>query len=437
MRFGPSVSTFALLTTIVAPGCTGDSSNDDEVGETQTSEGTTDTTSGDATDDATSDASTDDATSDATDATTDTSDTTDTTTGEEQPASVPGCDDASFFEVPADPAERGPWAVGARQVTIDGLNTEIWYPAAWGSEAGQDAKTYDIRYALPESEQAKITDAKNPLQVCDCYDQLPIDDAHGPYPVVVFIHGTASWRSQSLTQMTHWASRGFVVISSDHPGLWLADTLGLACGTPGGQQNLSGDTDAVLAAIANPSGELEFLAGRLDTSRIAISGHSAGGSAAASQASKPNVRVSIPMASGNPVANGPALESALFLGGMSDGVVNYASTQNGYAQSMPTKRLVGLTNAGHLAFSDICEIENADGQNILEIATEAGVCGAQFAGFLFDCDPSFLDATIGGAIINYSSTAVLEQVLKCVAGPDLFADFEASYPDVGEYQEAL
>ena len=32
--------------------------------------------------------------------------------------------------------------------------------------------------------------------------ELPIDDQNGPYPVVVFIHGTASWRTQSLTQMT-------------------------------------------------------------------------------------------------------------------------------------------------------------------------------------------------------------------------------------------
>ena len=26
--------------------------------------------------------------------------------------------------------------------------------------------------------------------------------------------------------MTHWASRGFIVVSSDHPGIELADILG-------------------------------------------------------------------------------------------------------------------------------------------------------------------------------------------------------------------
>ncbi|MFO7567152.1 MAG: hypothetical protein R6X02_31190 [Enhygromyxa sp.] len=355
----------------------------------------------------------------------------------DEPDVVAGCDDASFYEVPADPAERGPWAVGAVTTVIDGVTTEIWYPAQWGSEAGAEPIVYDIRYALPPSEQGKISDEKNPPQECDCYRELPIDAQHGPYPVVVFVHGTASWRTQSLTQMTHWASRGFVVVSSDHLGLWLADSLALACGGGGNSQDLSGDTDKVLAALANPSGDLAFLAGVLDTDRVAISGHSAGGSAAASQTNKPGVRVSIPMASGQPVQTSAALESSLLLGGLADGVVAYSSTQNGYASSPTPKRLVGIENAGHLAFSDICEIENDDGQDILEVALEAGVCGAQLAGLLFDCDPNFIDPLIGKAIINYSTTAVLEQALKCVDGPDLFADLQTLYPAVAEYQEAL
>jgi hypothetical protein len=356
--------------------------------------------------------------------------------GDPPPEQVAGCDDASFYAVPADPAERGPWAVGARTIVINGVTTEIWYPAQWGSEAGLEPLTYDIRYALPESEQGKITDDKNPIQQCDCYAELPIDDQNGPYPVVVFIHGTASWRSQSLTQMTHWASRGFIVVSSDHEGLWLRDILAPLCGQMGGDQNLDMDTDVVLNALAFPAGELGFLAGHVDIDRVGISGHSAGGNAAANQSDKPGVRVSIPMASGQAVGATPMLASSLLLGGLADGVVNYSSTQNGYEGSPTPKRLVGIENAGHLAFSDICELTNADGQDILEVALEAGVCGAQFAGFLFDCDPSFIDAATSGRIVNYATTAVLEQVLKCVEGPDLFAEFP-SEPGVAEYLEEL
>jgi hypothetical protein len=356
--------------------------------------------------------------------------------GDPPPEQVAGCDDASFYEVPADPSERGPWAVGARTIVINGVTTEIWYPAQWGSEAGLDPLTYDIRYALPESEQPKITDDKSPVQLCDCYAELPIDDQNGPYPVVVFIHGTASWRTQSLTQMTHWASRGFIVVSSDHEGLWLRDILAPLCGQMGGSQDLSGDTDVVLNALTFPAGELEFLAGHIDIDRVGISGHSAGANAAANQADKPGIRVSIPMAGSQAVADAPMLESSLLLGGLADGIVSYQSTQDGFAGSPTPKRLVGIENAGHLAFSDICELTNADGQDILEVALEAGVCGAQFAGFLFDCDPNFIDAATSRHIVNYATTAVLEQVLKCVEGPDLFAEFP-SETGVAEYVEEL
>ena len=84
---------------------------------------------------------------------------------------------------------------------------------------------YDLREHLPKSEQGKISDSKNPWQACSCYRDLPIDEGHGPYPVLVFVHGTAGFRTQSLSQLTHLASRGFVVLAADHPGLMLADIL--------------------------------------------------------------------------------------------------------------------------------------------------------------------------------------------------------------------
>ena len=352
------------------------------------------------------------------------------------PPSAEGCDGATFYELPEDPSARGPWAVGVTTTVLEGVTTEIWYPAAWNSEAGVEATSYDIRYALPESEQGKISDEQNPIQDCDCYRDLPIDAEHGPYPVVVFVHGTASWRTQSLTQMTHWASRGFIVVSQDHAGLWLRDSLGIFCGLPMAPQDLGGDTDKALAALAAPSGELEFLAGHIDTSRVAISGHSAGGSAAATLTNRPGIRVSIPMASGQAVQDTSVLESSLLLGGLADGVVAYSGTQSGYASSPTPKRLVGIENAGHLAFSDICELTNDQGQDILEVALETGVCGAEFAGFLFDCNPDFIDAATAIELINYSSSAVLEEILMCREGPDLFADF-AQRTGVAEYQQEL
>ncbi|HEX9104448.1 MAG TPA: hypothetical protein VF997_19690, partial [Polyangia bacterium] len=98
---------------------------------------------------------------------------------------------------------------------LAGLTTEVWYPAKLGSDAGKSKIVYDIREHLPPADAAKIPDSDNPPQDCDCFRDLPIDDGHGPYPLVVFIHGTAAFRTQSLTFMTHWASRGFIVVSAD------------------------------------------------------------------------------------------------------------------------------------------------------------------------------------------------------------------------------
>lgn len=347
---------------------------------------------------------------------------------------VPGCDGGGFLPVPEDTSLRGPWPVGARTVTVGGLTAEVWYPAAVGSEAGAEKIRYDIRGGLPDSEQAKVSDADNPWQDCDCYRDLPLDEGHGPYPAVVFVHGTAGFRSQSLEFMEHWASRGFVVIAADHPGLWLKDLLGQLCGLPAVSQDLQGDIAALVAGLQAPAGDLAFLAGHVDGGRIGMAGHSAGGAAIQKQGGV--ARVLMPMALGG-VEAGAALESTLIFGALSDQVVAYSMQQQGYASSPAPKRLIGIENAGHLTFSSLCALKNANGQDFLEIAAANGVCGAQFAGALFDCDPAYLPAEDGWDIVRDASAAALESVLRCSDAAGNFAGLQAKYPAIAEYQEAL
>jgi predicted esterase len=340
-----------------------------------------------------------------------------------------GCDGAGLRELEPDPAARGPWDVGARTVEVGRLTVEVWYPAPPGAGDGQPALDYDLRYALPESQRPLIDDARAPRHPCDCSRDLPLDSDFGPYPVVIFLHGTAAWRSQSLTEVTHWASRGFVVLAADHPGLWLADTLAILCpDEPTGEYDVPGDVDAMLAALAEPSSELAFLQGAIDLERVALVGHSAGGSAAATLSSRPGVQVVIAMAAGTPTPEGPL--STLFLGGLQDGVVPYPAVVDGYEASAGPKRLVGLDRAGHLAFSDICELENDAGQDILTIAQEVGLCGASAAGLLFDCDPAFLEPATAHAIVGASTTAALEEALHCA--PPVFDGLAERYPDIAE-----
>jgi hypothetical protein len=344
------------------------------------------------------------------------------------PGDTMGCSGTKLYVVPEDTGVRGPWPVGAKTATVQGLATEVWYPAMLGSEAGKEKIQYDIRKWLPVSEQQKIPDVDNPWQPCDCYRDLPLDTNHGPYPVVIFIHGTAAWRAQSAQIVAHWASRGFVVVSSDHPGLFLADYLDFRLGA-----NLPADTDKLIADLKTAAGDLQFLAGHIDMTHLGMAGHSAGGGGISGYGGQ--AMVLIPLASGG-VTAGAALKSTLVMGGQVDRVSAYTQQQNGFNSSPAPKRLVGIANAGHLAFSDICAVGKDKG-GLFAIAQKYMVKNANLAGFLFDCADTQLPPEQGWPIVNRATTAAFESVLMC--STTAVKSFEAVKTDsnVGEYREML
>ena len=116
---------------------------------------------------------------------------------------IEGCGSAALLASPATLSSRGAFAVGARTVAVGALTAEVWAPASAASAEGAPPARYDIRTALPATEAANISDAGNPWQACDCVRDLPLDDAHGPYPVIVLVHGPAAFRPQSLALVTH------------------------------------------------------------------------------------------------------------------------------------------------------------------------------------------------------------------------------------------
>jgi dienelactone hydrolase len=326
--------------------------------------------------------------------------------------------------------------VGVRTITIGRLTVEVFYPAPRGQNAGKTPRTYDIRLALPASQRSKIPDNKNPIQTCDCFADLPLDEAHGPYPTLIFVHGTASFRTQSLSHLTHLASRGFVVLAADHPGLKLADTLALVCpGEMADKRDLIGDVDAVLAALKTSAGGLSFLSGHTDLTRLGLLGHSAGGGTVAELADRMGVKAVVSWAAGAPLKKTAEPASALFVGGVDDKVVRFSAVQSGYQASAAPKRLVGIARAGHLVMTELCSLKNPDGENILTVAVNAGVCGANLAGFLFDCSDNYLPDDRGRPIVRYATTAVLESVLHCTN--DDLSGLKARFPEVSTLEEQL
>ncbi|WP_119065687.1 alpha/beta hydrolase family protein [Aggregatilinea lenta] len=165
-------------------------------------------------------------------------------------------------------AQRGPYAVGTQDVIVPQpdrpLEATIWYPALNPDNADQQA---EYRYGVLALDGNALRDAAP-------------DADNGPYPLVVFSHGSGGFRLQSLYLMEHLASYGFVVISADHLGNTLADSL-----LGGNDVNDITDSYAyrpldVLAEIDFITGVDSPLVGVVDGQNVAVMGHSFGGNTA-------------------------------------------------------------------------------------------------------------------------------------------------------------
>jgi predicted dienelactone hydrolase len=373
------------------------------------------------------------------------------------PAEVDGCGSTKLYATPADLSLPGPWPVGVRtaMLMLDGVNmpVEIWYPAPLGSDENQTKVTYDPRSWLPKGQASLIPDSANKLAVCDCYRGLPVDTSHGPYPAVIFIHGTGSFRIASLSTMTAWASRGFVVVAADHPGLYLADFLasGACAGDGSGSTQSSGtlniaDVDDEVTALTTRAGDFAFLGSSVDMSRIGVSGHSQGASGAASAAGRagvPNVEVDMPLADlGGTVPKATSLESVLLVGGENDSVVPYSSDVSAYTSATAAiKRVVGIANGNHLDVTDLCSNTNSMGKTAIEVADQYNVCSSNGTPSIFltllnglaKCG-TVMPPAAGPAIVNYATTAALEETLHCVNRDAAFASLKTAYPQVSDFE---
>ena len=374
-----------------------------------------------------------------------------------------GCEDGvELLPLPQDPGQRGPWKVGVRTVTIGRLTVEVVYPAEPGSTEGVPEAFYDLRAWLPESERSKVPDEASPDVKPiggELYRDVPIDALHGPYPVVIHVHGTSSIRIASGSSMVHWASHGFIVMAADHPGLMLKDQLSLdfTCGFTAGTQDLLADVRAEIDAIANPSGELAFIGDRADASRVAINGHSQGGCVSATMSTLPGVRMVIPFSGAFPTLASETLEAVMYIGGTKDTVIGWGlpegnvltignwvcppgstTTREAYVASpgppAVKKRLLGVTGGGHLAPTDLCQ-ENDLGNGALEELVLRGVCGVNSAAIIglaaiFDCGPAGQELTHEQSLapINYATTAGLEETLLCQDRSGAFAKLKERHP---------
>jgi dienelactone hydrolase len=263
--------------------------------------------------------------------------------------------------------EPGPYPVGVTTLQLDtGPEVEVWYPAVEGT-IGTD--TYDLRLFTPQAIQDLLTgDAVSTYTINAGRDAQAAD---GPFPVVLFSHGSAGVRVQSSFLTYHLASWGMVVAAPDHPSRDLLNRLG------GGPAEPTNSVDDLLGTLAlmtaeNDQGPLE---GRLDLDNVAAVGHSAGGGTILQAANDPAVDGYVSMASGILGGNDAAPElpdkPSFFLAGAVDQIVPPARTRAAY-EAVPSPSLLWIIDGvGHNGFDDFCTFGN--GQGIIGVALASGL----------------------------------------------------------------
>lgn len=272
-------------------------------------------------------------------------------------------------------AERGPYEVGVTTVQLADRPMEVWYPVDPGEVGDQPRDEYFIRDYIGAAFSALIPEDVNPPYVTDAIRGLPASP-DGPFPLVIFSHGFASYRTQSTFLTTHLASWGFVVISPDYLERGLRSVLGEP--PSGNRSDVAVADEAIRTArqLSDTPGHL--LEGTVRPGLVLPIGHSAGGGTTLRLLSRPDVPAGVPLAAGLSITNLGSVSSLLppgkhvtWIAAPRDAIINIADVRRGFDFTAGERRLIELNDAGHVnAFSDICEI--GDG-GVAAIARATGI----------------------------------------------------------------
>jgi dienelactone hydrolase len=310
----------------------------------------------------------------------------------------------------------GPYPVGTVDLLSPNGPISVWYPAEPGSDQGAAPATYDIRTLLPAADQATLAGADQMVHTTAAYPNLPAAETTQPFPLVLFSHGFCGYRQQSSFLTTAIASWGFVVAAPEHAA---RDLTACLAGTIG--QGASTDVDDLRAAIPQMEGENLSEGGPLatiiDTSRVAVVGHSAGGDAAIAMSADPNVATYVALAAGGGAT--PAAKPALYIEGDADKVVPLASVEQWWNASVPSpKQLAVLSGVTHLGFMDACTIAPGDG-GPFQLAVSAGAVVPDVIGRLYadGCDPKYTSAEEAWPAIRHLTIAQLRAVFGIDPAP--------------------
>lgn len=254
------------------------------------------------------------------------------------------------------------------------LLVEVWYPAVAKTPGQPEGRIIDFidekwvalvelvfGFLLPEEEMEYFQKHTGSFP-----NALP-DLENGPYPLILFSHGNGSIRFSNYTLARHLASHGYIFAAPDHTEnaafAALPDDLVIfnPLLTPKSFIDRPQDLQFVLDRLLekNAPGSGDFFEGMMDPDRIAISGHSFGGTPVMLLAQfDPRFKAGLTFA-------GPWIDLALFsleipmmyMIGLEDKSVGIPYNDwivGVYRESPPPKFLIEFPDGGHYTFTDAC-----------------------------------------------------------------------------------
>jgi dienelactone hydrolase len=256
-------------------------------------------------------------------------------------------------------ARTGPYAAGTFEYTVGGDKVVIWYPVLESAVGHTPAYTYHLRSWLPAALQTLVAVSFPDGVTEDAFYGLPA--AAGSFPIVMFSHGFGGYPEQSSFLTSHLATWGMIVVAPDQQ----ARDLGAVLTGKAKQVEPATDVQEQLAALTYVeqlgSTKGSLLYGRVDPSKVAALGHSAGGGTAVLLAGRdPSILGWVALA-GVPVTPPARPVPSLMISGSADKTVPTSAVEKFYGKVAGHKSLLVIDDFGHNVFDDVCTVNHAHG----------------------------------------------------------------------------
>lgn len=314
--------------------------------------------------------------------------------------------------------ELGPYGVGRRTVTVtdparDGrqLTVDLWYPT--DTDDGEPS-TYEFVPGIAYDSETALA--------------APPVAGGGPFPLVIYSHGSGGVRFVASFHTELLASHGFVVAAPDHAGNTVVERfLGTTDPVEDIRRDRPADISFVIDSLLDPTGDaaVDEVGAIVDPASIGVSGHSFGGFTALAIAGgqgdiAPDERVSaiVAMAPASSLLTDADLAGVdvptMVVSGTDDITTPIDDNTTRAAAAVAGRPLlrVDIEGAGHQSFTDVCDytVLLRDLPDIDPAIVEAVDALAEEG-----CGPDFLPADEVQQIVNRYAVAFF---LSELAGDD-------------------